>query len=206
MTTPSLSRLFLAPLLVMLTFATPLQAANSPQQDLKSAIDPILVVLADQGMDEAAKRKQIGTIVDGRFDYRAMSQRVLTSNNWKKANNAQKTQFSELFGDLLKKTYFQAISAYTDQTVDFTSEKIKGRKKNRALVKTDIVSTDKRIPVDYSMHLKKAGWFIYDVKVEGVSLVKSHQSTFRNIFKNEGMAGAIKALEDKVRAKDQPAA
>ena len=48
------------------------------------------------------------------------------------------------------------------------------------------------------MRLKADGWFVYDIKVEGISLIKSHQSTFRNVFKNEGMVGAIKTLEHKV--------
>lgn len=203
---PSFSRLYLAAVLAVLAVTTHPVAAATPQQDLKSAIDPILGILADQGMNEATKREKIGTIVDGRFDYRAMSQRVLTVGNWKKADSKQKARFADLFGDLLKQTYFKAISAYSDQTVDFTSERIKGKNHNLAVVKTNIVSPDKRIPVEYSMRLRKDGWFIYDVKVEGVSLVRSHQSTFRNVFKNEGMAGAIKTLEEKVQEKQQPAA
>jgi len=193
----------LIPLLFMVgALASPAQASSNPTADLKSSVSHIIDILADKGLSEADKRAKIGPLVDARFDYRAMSQRILTSNNWKKASKAEQARFAELFGELLKKTYFTAISAYNDQTVDFTSEKIKGKKKNRAEVKTDIVSPDKRIPVNYAMRLKKDGWYVYDVKVEGVSLVKSHQSTFRNIFKNDGMAGAIKSLEDKVKAKD----
>lgn len=192
----------LIPLLFMLaTLASPTQASSTPTSDLKSSVTKIIDILANKGLSEADKRAKIGPLVDARFDYPAMSQRILTSNNWKKASKAEQARFAELFGDLLKKTYFTAISAYNDQTVAFTSEKF-NKKKNRAEVRTDIVSPDKRIPVNYAMRLKKDGWFVYDVKVEGVSLVKSHQSTFRNIFKNDGMAGAIEALEDKVKAKD----
>lgn len=195
------TRLALIPLLLLAIMAAPAQAASTPTADLKSSVDAILVILGDKGMSEADKRSKIGAIVDSRFDYRAMSQRVLSSSNWKKASKPEQAEFSELFGQLLKNTYFSAISAYTDQTVDFTSETIKGKKQNRASVGTEIVSADKRIPVDYAMRLKRDGWYVYDIKVEGISLVKSHQSTFLNIFKNEGMSGAIAALKDKVNAK-----
>jgi len=195
------TRLTLIPLLLLALLAAPAQAASTPTADLKSSIDAILVVLGDKGMSDADKRSKIGAIVDSRFDYRAMSQRVLSRNNWKKASKPEQAEFSELFGQLLKNTYFTAISAYSDQTVDFTGERIKGKKSNRASVSTEIVSTDKRIPVEYAMRLKRAGWFVYDIKVEGISLVQSHQSTFLNIFKNEGMAGAITALKEKVSTK-----
>ena len=201
---PLQTRVALIPLLLataLLSLAAPAQAASTPTADLKSSVDAILVVLGDKGMSEADKRGKIGAVVDGRFDYRAMSQRVLSLNNWKKASKEQQAEFSELFGQLLKNTYFSAISAYSDQTVDFTSESIKGKKHNRATVKTEIVSSDKRIPVDYTMRLKRDGWFVYDIKVEGISLVKSHQSTFLNIFKNDGMVGAIAALKEKVQTK-----
>ena len=198
---PLTTRLALIPLLLLTVLAAPAQAASTPTADLKTAVDAVLVVLADKGMSEADKRSKIGAIVDGRFDYRAMSQRVLSSHNWRKASKPEQAEFSELFGQLLKNTYFSAISAYTDQTVDFTGERIKGKKSNRASVNTEIVSADKRIPVDYAMRLKRDGWYVYDIKVEGISLVKSHQNTFLNIFKNEGMSGAIATLKEKVSAK-----
>ena len=194
-------RIALLPMLMaaaLITLAAPAQAASTPTADLKGSVDAILVVLANKGMSEADKRSKIGSIVDGRFDYRAMSQRVLTSNNWKQASKAQQAEFSELFGQLLKNTYFKAISAYNDQSVDYTGERIRGKKHNRATVNTAIVSSDKSIPVDYTMRLKRDGWFVYDIKVEGISLVKTHQNTFLNIFKNESMAGAIASLKEKV--------
>jgi len=195
-------RTLLLPLLVVLAgFVGQAQAGDDPQAELKGAIDQIIAVLGDKGMNEADKRSKIGTIVDSRFDYRAMSQRVLTGNNWRQATSAEKDQFSELFGLLLKNTYFSAISAYSDQSVNFKGSEIKGKKHNRAKVETEIVSADKRIPVIYWMRLKKSGWYVYDVNVEGVSLTTSHRSTFLNVFKNEGMAGAIKTLEEKVNSK-----
>jgi phospholipid transport system substrate-binding protein len=195
------TRLTLIPLLLLAIVATPAQAASTPTADLKGSIDAILVVLSDKGMSDADKRAKIAPIVDSRFDYRAMSQRVLSSNNWGQTSKAQQAEFSELFGQLLKNTYFTAISAYSDQTVAYTGERIKGKKNNLASVNTEIVSTSKRIPVEYTMRLKDDGWYVYDIKVEGISLVQSHQSTFLNIFKNEGMDGAIKALQEKVATK-----
>ena len=194
-------RLALLPLLLLALLAASAQAASTPTADLKASIDAILVVLGDNSMSEADKRGKIGTIVDDRFDYRAMSQRVLSSRNWRKAGKPEQAEFAELFGQLLKKTYFTAISAYNNQVVDFTGERIKGKKHNRASVNTEIVSSDKRIPVEYAMRLKRDGWYVYDVKVEGISLVQSHQNTFLNIFKNEGMSGAIAALKEKVNTK-----
>ena len=217
------SRLFLLTLLALLLgIAAQTQAAPTPQQELKASIDQILVVLADKDISDADKRGKIGVIVDARFDYGAMSQRVLSSNNWRQTDQPQRAQFSTLFGDLLKKTYFKAISEYTDQTVEFNAATCRIKKKDEktgrrktetvefstglctrknVMVSTFIVSDGKKIPIKYRMRPKQDGWFVYDIKVEGISLVKSHQSTFLNIFKNKGMAGAIAELKEKVATK-----
>jgi phospholipid transport system substrate-binding protein len=189
------TKTLLTPLLfIALAFAVPAQA-STPTGDLKTATDEVVAALKSSSLDAAAKRKQIHDAVYARFDFWAMSQSVLATN-WKKATKEQKLRFKDLFGQLLEKTYYSAVAAYDNQTIEFGKEVIKGK---RATVDTFIVSESQKIPVNYRMRLKKGRWYVYDVKVEGVSLVSNYRSTFKSIFANEGMEGVLASMEKKLR-------
>ncbi len=188
------TKTLLTPLLfIVLAFTGPAQA-GAPTEDLRNAIDKVVSALGNSSLDDAAKRKEIHDAVYARFDFWAMSQSVLATN-WKKATKEQKLHFKDLFGQLLEKTYYTAVAAYDNQTVEYGKETIKGK---RATVDTFIVSASQKIPVNYRMRLKKDGWYVYDVKVEGVSLVSNYRSTFKSIFANEGMEGVLASMEKKL--------
>jgi phospholipid transport system substrate-binding protein len=134
-------------------------------------------------------------VINGRFDFRAMSQRTLATN-WKKASKEQQQEFVQLFAQLIENTYIGRVEAYTDEKVDFPGEKVKGKK---AVVETLILTATADIPINYKVYQKKNGeWWVYDVIIEGISLISNYRSSYQEIVKKEGFDGLIAKMKNKI--------
>ncbi len=177
-------------------------AEGSSIDAVRSSVDGILDILKKDGMDKAAKRSAMESIIDERFDFRAMSQRTLATN-WKKASDAEKQEFTDLFSQLIQSSYVGKLEAYTNETVEYVTEKVKGRK---ALVETVIKTASADIPLNYKMYSKDGNWLVYDVIIEGVSLISNYRSSYQTIVKKEGFDGLMAKMKAKIEELDaQPA-
>ena len=187
-----------------LAFAPVLSSAESSAIDaVRNSVDGILDILKKgDTMDKAARRSAMETIIDERFDFRAMSQRTLATN-WKKASDAEKQEFTDLFSQLIQSSYVGKLEAYTNETVEYVAEKVKGRK---ALVETMIKTASADIPLNYKMYSKDGNWLVYDVIIEGVSLISNYRSSYQTIVKQEGFDGLMAKMKAKIKELDaQPA-
>lgn len=186
-----------------LAFAPVVVSAEGSAIDaVRSSVDGILDILKKDGMDKAAKRSAMEVIIDERFDFRAMSQRTLATN-WKKASDAEKQEFTDLFSQLIQSSYVGKLEAYTNETVEYVTEKVKGRK---ALVETVIKTASADIPLNYKMYSKDGNWLVYDVIIEGVSLISNYRSSYQTIVKKEGFDGLMAKMKAKIEELDaQPA-
>lgn len=184
---------------ITLVLALPLAAlglTQTPRQQVKVTVDQILSILKDPALNWSERQKQIEPIVNKGFDFRSMSQSVL-STHWKKANPAEQERFVRYFSEYLESTYLEKARHYSGETVRYGKEKIKG---DRALVETFIVTQNKEIPVNYKLHRAPGDqWRAYDVEIEGVSLISNYRSVYSSIIKSEGMSGLLNDLEDQVR-------
>ena len=180
-------------------FAAQAYAAPTATQQVSGTVDAILGVLRDEALGVDAKKDKIRALIAQRFDFRAMSQRTL-AQNWRKASDAEKDRFVELYTRLLENTYFVMVEEYTNEAVEYRSEKI--RKEKYAQVETAIVASDKEIPVIYRTRLKNGEWWIYDVVVEGVSLISNYRSSYQQIAKREGISGLLAKMEAKTACND----
>lgn len=182
--------------LVMTVFCMPLLSwAGPPTDALKGTIDQVMQVLSVEDLDNEIKKRQIREVISIRFDYRAMSQRTL-ARNWKKASEGQQKHFVELYGTMLQNTYLVLVEEYTDQKVSYGAEKL--RKGKYAQVNTIIHDQGKEIPVNYKLRLKDGDWFVYDVIIEGVSMINNYRTSYQSIVKNHGMDGLLTKLEAKL--------
>jgi phospholipid transport system substrate-binding protein len=179
---------------VALSFTTGAIAASSPTEDVRTSVDAILLILQNDELDKQQKRAEISKIVSQRFDFRAMSQRTLATN-WKKTSNEEKKQFIELFSQLIESSYVGKIEAYTNEKVEFPGEKVKGKK---AVVETLIITSSADIPVNYRMYQKGDQWLVYDVIIEGVSLISNYRSSYQEIMKDEGFDGLLNKMQAKI--------
>jgi len=131
-----------------------------------------------------------------------MSQRTLATN-WKKASTEQKKEFIGLFSKLIENTYIGRVEAYTDEKVDYPGEKVKGKK---AVVETLILTASADIPVNYKVYLKNDKWWVYDVVIEGISLISNYRSSYQEIVKKDGFEGLIAKMKAKIKElESQPA-
>jgi phospholipid transport system substrate-binding protein len=188
---------FFMPILLgfMMMLASTAFAAGNPTESVRMSVDSILGILKDTGLDKPAKREKIRVVIAERFDFRAMSQRTLATN-WRKASKEEQQQFVELFSQLIQNTYIGRVEAYTDEGVTYPGEKVTN---NRAVVDTLIITSSAEIPVTYKLYLKDDRWLVYDVNIEGVSLISNYRNSYHEIVKRDGFAGLLGQMEEKIK-------
>ena len=183
-------------LLVFITglVMAPVQAATTPTETVKGAVDKVLGILESEGLNREQRWTEIGKVINARFDFRSMSQSILATN-WRSATPEEKRRFVEFFSQYLEDTYRTKIEAYTNQRIEYVSEQVR---KDRAIVDTQILTNSTRIPVTYRLRNNDGEWYAYDVVIEGVSLVNNYRNTFSAIIKSEGMDGLLVDLEGRI--------
>jgi phospholipid transport system substrate-binding protein len=155
----------------------------SPQATVNGAVQKVLALLKDESLKAPAKaderRQKIRAVLLELVDMDTVG--VLTLSTYKsKFSPEQFTQFKEEFSSLLFKTYIANLEKYTSEdVVILKTEKLSDVK---STVVTKIKSPDKEIPVDFGMAQKGAGWVLYDVKVEGISMVQNYREQFRELL------------------------
>ncbi len=180
-------------LLVVLLFPV-LAHAGPASQQLQKSIDQVIELLKDKTLDTTVRRDRLRVLIEQRFDFRTMSQFAL-SIEWRNATPAQRDDFVQRFTRMVESSYLGRLEQYSDQKVDIRDERLRGGK---AVVKTVIVTKNVDIPIDYKMHRTADDWRIYDVQIEGVSLVRNYRDSYRTIAKNEGISGLLKRMDEKL--------
>ena len=179
-----------------------LLAAMTPKQQVKQSVDEILAVVKDTTLDNASRRAKIRMLVNERFDFREMSRRVLATN-WKKATEDERAKFAVLLSQILENTYIGAIEQYDDEAINYKREKVfEGRRGRSAAVDTIIVQGAKGIPVRYKLREKDGEWFVYDVVIEGVSLVNNYKGSYQGIVKSSGMSGLLSLMAQRIQEQE----
>ncbi|MEN8108567.1 MAG: ABC transporter substrate-binding protein [Pseudomonadota bacterium] len=176
-------------------FAAFAEATPSPTDEVRASVDAVIALLKDDQLDRDSRREKMRVVINDRFDFRAMSQRTLATN-WKKASDTEKQQFTDLFAQLIQNSYVSKIESYTNETVEYPGEKLKGRK---AVVNTLIITSSAEIPVNYRVYLKNGKWRVYDVIIEGVSLISNYRSSYQQIVKKDGFPGLLARMEAKIK-------
>ncbi|MHB8067751.1 MAG: MlaC/ttg2D family ABC transporter substrate-binding protein [Desulfobaccales bacterium] len=172
--------------------------AESPTDAVKSVIDEVIRILQDPSLKAPALKKQrrdrVKQVVDRRFDYEEMAKRSLGST-WNTLNAGQRQEFVRLFGELLEASYSGKVMNYQGEKVQYLRELPDG---NYAEVRTVILRKNDRIPMDYRLILKGQGWVVYDVVIEGVSLVSNYRSQFSQVIRQSSYNGLVQRLRNKI--------
>lgn len=181
-----------------LTFFPLCVDAGEPTEQVKETVDAVMKILNDEGLKKPEKLKERRTIirktVDKCFDFEEMAKRSLAAH-WKDRAPAEQKEFVALYADLLENTYIRKIERYENEKVVYQDERLDG---DYAVVKTQII--DKKglsIPVDYRTFRKKDKWEIYDIVIEGVSLVNNYRTQFTQIIRSSSYAELVKRLRAK---------
>ena len=187
-------KIILLYLLTVYSVSVIAQSGKGPLEHVQESTQFVLSVLSDQSLDRDQKWQQISQVIYARFDIRSMSQSVLATN-WQSATPEERKRFVEYFSQYIESTYRSKIEAYTNQKVEYLKETITD---DRAEVDTAIVTEATEIPVTYKMKYNQNDWYVYDVIIEGVSMVNSYRNTFSAIVKNQGMDGLLSDIQQKI--------
>ena len=169
---------------------------NDPTQTIKETVEKILSILqSEKNTKWVEKRDEISKIIHTHFDFEEQARRVLTKN-WKKACPAEREKFIALFSKLQEQVYLNRLKNYSSVEVDFTKCIIK---LNKAKVFSIIKTSHNEISINYSLKERQGKWLVYDVVIEGVSLVQNYRKQFAQILKKEKYAGLFQIMEERIR-------
>lgn len=192
-------------LLVLVFPVRSLAASLTPLEQIRETVQAILTVMQDKALSGPERREErrarIMALVQDRFDFGEMSKMTL-GKNWKERTAEEQNEFQRLFADLLKNTYIGRVDAYSDEKIVYTKEIVSSSHPDRARVYTDILKEGREIPINYSLVKKGDEWFVYDVIIEGVSLVRNYRTEFRRILSEDDFAGLIRRMREKIESNE----
>jgi phospholipid transport system substrate-binding protein len=172
--------------------------AATPMDTVRADINKVLDVLRDHALKESAKKTKIMNIASDMFDFNELSRRTL-GQNWHKLNGGEQKEFVELYTSLLQDTYASKILSYTNEKVAYGREiNLTGK---TVEVQTTIVTKKADVPINYRVIQKGNDWKVYDVVIEGVSLISNYRSQFNDILTNKSPAALLDTLRKKVGRK-----
>jgi len=171
--------------------------AGGATEAMKHTIDAVLTTIQDKELKQPGRaeerRKRLEQIVGDRFDYPEMSRRSLGAP-WNTLSDKDKQEFVALFQTLLTNSYADKIESYSGEGVKYINERTEN---DYAEVRTKVLTGKVEIPLDYRLLNKGGDWRVYDVVVDGVSLVNNYRGQFSKILRSSTYADLVDQLRKK---------
>jgi len=174
-------------------------AAGVPTDQLRGAVERVLKTLDDPALKGEGKvgdrRVAVRKIANEIFDFGEIAKRSM-ARHWQPLSEAQRNEFVGLFAELLERSYISKIETYGGEKIQYTAERVDGE---YATVSTKIITKNgTEVPVDYRM-IKRPGdrWLVYDVSIEGVSLVSNYRTQFNKIIQTSSYNELVSKLRNK---------
>lgn len=172
----------------------------APDVLIKNTVQEVITVIKQDKGIQSGDQKKIAALVDAKvlphFDFVRMTQ-LAVGKNWRSATPEQKQALVTEFRNILVRTYTKVFTVYRDQTVEVKPLRT-AADDTEVTVKTVITKPGSQpIPVDYEMKKATDGWKVFDISIEGVSMVLSYRGTFTSQIQESGIDGLIKTLSDK---------
>ncbi|MCG8472409.1 MAG: ABC transporter substrate-binding protein [Desulfobacterales bacterium] len=167
---------------------------QSVETILKGKLDFIFFTLKRDDVDLAKKKHLITQEVSPIFDFPLMGKLTLGKKNWSTLTKPQKNLFIKTFTDVMKRSYSDKLSLYTDEKIEI--HPAKSPKPNKAIIPTELISKENRYAMEYKFYRSKKGWKIYDIELQGVSLVATYRTQFNQVISEGGFDLLITKLGD----------
>lgn len=185
---------------ILLTFTASIfmvsAAYAGPVEDVKKTVDEVVRIVADKDLkkNEVKRRQILKKTISIIFDYPEMAKRSL-GKHWNSRTAAEKKQFSELFATLLENSYAGKIESYNNEKIVYIKDIVENE---HAEVKSKVVTAARdEFTLDYRLSKHNGKWMVYDVIIEGVSLVSNYRSQFNKIITANGYDRLVKKLQSK---------
>jgi phospholipid transport system substrate-binding protein len=175
-------------------------AVVAPDALIRNTVDEVIGIIKQDKDIQAGDPKKINALVDAKvlphFDFTRMTQ-LAVGKYWRTATPEQKQALAGEFRDMLVRTYTKVFTVYRDQSVEMKPFRM-APDDTEVTVKTVIIKPGSQpIPVDYEMKIAADGWKVFDISIEGVSMVMSYRGTFASEIQESGIDGLIKTLSEK---------
>ncbi|HPE79814.1 MAG: ABC transporter substrate-binding protein [Chromatiaceae bacterium] len=193
-------RAMIGGLVMLSSFAV--AAVSDPQQMVRETGDRVLAEVTARKAELEARPELIYPLVEStvlpHFDFREMSQSAL-GRFWRDASEDQKAGITREFRELLVRTYASALLGYSGQQIEYLPAQIPADATN-VMIPTRITSAGAPpVPINYRLKLEDSKWMVYDVVIDGVSLITNYRSQFAAVVRRNGIDGLIATLADKNR-------
>lgn len=195
--TPRVGRFLLACLLVTSLAAS---AAVPPDELVRNTAEEVLAIVRSDPALAAGDNARLGALVEekvlGHFDFTRMT-RLAVGKDWRQADAAQQQTLVDEFRTLLVRTYSVALAQFHDRTITYLPLELPADAREAAVHTTVAQPSGKPIRMDYRMLAEGDTWKVYDILVDGISLVINYRSLFNSTVENAGVNGLIELLQDK---------
>ena len=186
---------------IFILFSSYSFASDGPDVFLKNSVKEISEFISENkdslDSDENYLRTKVDELVIPKLDIELMSKIVLGKKNWTSMNPILRTKFQQAFRSLMVKTYMKSLTSFDGEKIKFLPYK-KGKRPDVARVKSVYLLNEGELSVNYSLKLNKsAEWKVYDINIDGISLIKNYRSDFKSHIERDGIDSLIKELEAK---------
>ncbi|MBI1957630.1 MAG: ABC transporter substrate-binding protein [Candidatus Rokubacteria bacterium] len=181
--------------------------AGAPTDQLRGAIDRVIKALDNPALKGDSKvgerRTAVRKIANDIFDFGEIARRSL-GRHWQGRTDKEREEFISLFGDLLERSYISKIELYGGEKILYTNERMDAEV---AVVSTKIITKNgTEVPIDYRLLRRGDRWLVYDISIEGVSLVSNYRTQFNKIIQTTSYGELVKkmrAKQDEVSFEDE---
>jgi len=202
-----MARKFVLFLSALLVSAAALAQDAGPDALVRTTTDEVLAIIkSDKDLQSGNPRKVVELAEEKvlpHFDFTRMT-RLAVGRSWAQASDAQKDALTKEFRTLLVRTYSNSLTQYRDQKIDVKPTKMAPQDKDVTVRTAVIQQGGPPIPIDYAMEKTDQGWKVYDVVVDGASLVTTYRGSFNDQIQRGGIDGLIKTLQERNRSPEPP--
>ena len=165
------------------------------EEFIKSKLDAVFSVLQKKDLSQQAKNSEVEKIVTPMFDFELMGKLSLGKKYWPDLSPEQREKFTELFIERLRQSYLDKLKAYSDEKIIYESPVAV---KKKVHVPTQLISKGKKISMLYKLYSSNNSWKIYDVEIEGVSIIRSYRSQFNEILQKGTFDDLLQKMQKPV--------
>ncbi len=185
-------------LAVSLLICAPPARAESPLEDVKSLIEEVQTILKNNPQ-KVQRADLVEKAAAKHVDFREMARRSLEST-WARLNRDQQDEFIKVFSALLKAHYANHLDDFAKTKVDFRGET---NKSDTSEVHVVVLRPNDKIPVDFRLLHEAQGWMIYDMVIEGVSMLDNFRTQFGAVIQECSYGGLVRCLKDRLKAENK---
>ena len=187
-------------LVFVFSFSVSAGDLHPAEEILKSKLEAALAVLKKKDVDEQTKKKEITEIVAPIFDFPLMAKLALGKKYWSALSPEKKEKYTHTFERFIKLSYLEKMLLYTDEKIAYQPAI---QRKNKVHVPTELMGKDKKYSMLYKFYKAKSEWKIYDVEVQGVSLIVTYRSQFDSILQTESFDDLLAKMENREISKSE---